>query len=60
MTTYTPPIRVPVHLQDEIPRVGSGQRTVFVRAVGRKWVRLTTISGKPVKVLRSVWDRVKR
>lgn len=58
-----------VHLQDEIPRFGSGRRQVEIISVGWKWVRLrrvvkSLVTGKPVvvrsgRVTLAVWDRIK-
>ena len=46
-----------VHLQDEIPAIGSGVHFVTVRMMGWKWVRIV----RPhrincIKIRRSLWD----
>lgn len=51
--------KVEVHLADEIPRVGSGYRTVEVETIGRKWITLLYL-GERVRVRRAVWDRIRK
>ena len=43
-----------VHLQDEIPKIGSGRRILSAR-VGRKWVYVRDLYHK-ARVKRSLWD----
>lgn len=38
-----------VHLQDEMPRIGSGRRTVVVK-VGRKWVYVRNNTNDPLLI----------
>lgn len=48
-----------LHLNDEIPRIGSGHRRVQVRSKGWKWVHLVVpATGKVVRVSRKLWDRL--
>ena len=58
---FTPPERFDaftVHLMDEMPAIGSGQRTVFAR-VGRKWVRVQSECGRHrVRLRRPTWERL--
>ena len=50
---------VSVHFSDEAPRIGSGQRKVFVDSVGPKWVHIRSIAtGKTAKLSRVCWDRL--
>ncbi len=49
-----------VHLQDELPAIGSGHRLVFARE-GRKWVFiLYPFDVTTVKMKLAAWERVKR
>ena len=51
--------RATLHLQDEIPYIGSGIRIVLVDQVGRKWVWLrTTYRPRRVRVAREVFERL--
>lgn len=43
-----------VHLQDEIPKIGSGRRIVTAR-IGRKWVYVKD-KYHSAKVKRSLWE----
>lgn len=52
--------RYEVHLMDEAPALGSGQRIV-VALVGHKWVRARNEVGSPnfTRLRRTVWDDLK-
>jgi hypothetical protein len=46
-----------VHLVNECPRIGSGQRGVTVVTLGRKWVRIReTATGRSGRIDRRTWD----
>lgn len=59
-----------IKLDDEIPRLGSGNRHVELMTLGRKWVKLRTYLGNPKKVdsrlidnyriKKSVWEGFKK
>jgi hypothetical protein len=50
-----------VHLDNEIPRIGSGFRLVTVVRLGRKWVSLAVAGrAKNLRVSRRVWDSIKK
>ncbi len=50
---------VAVHFADEAPRIGSGQRRVFVESIGPQWVHVrSATTGKTGRLSRSCWDRL--
>ena len=48
-----------LHINDELPRIGSGVRQVLVR-VGRKWVYVAEPGGGMQRVKRTVYDKIKK
>jgi hypothetical protein len=59
-----------VHVNNELPKIGSGHRHVEVLTMGYKWVKVRTYLGSPRKVdarllqthriRRSVWDSINK
>ena len=48
-----------IHLQDECPAIGSGERGIQIVSVGPKWARFReTATQTPGKLKRAVWDRL--
>jgi|TARA_R100000482_G_scaffold55491_1_gene19891 hypothetical protein len=56
--------RLMIHVDNELPRIGSGYRIVDIAQMGWKWVKLKSIHDDPrlistQKIKRSVWDKIK-
>ena len=55
---------VQIHLADEAPKIGSGQRAVEVVSLGHKWVTIRYMRGGPKghpvrhKFRRNVWEKL--
>jgi len=61
---YNTDDRLMIHVDNEIPRIGSGYRIVDIAQMGWKWVKLKSIHDDPrlistQKIKRSVWDKIK-
>lgn len=50
---------VDLHLGDEVPKIGSGFRTVDVASEGPKWV-FVVYGGERYRLKRKVWDTLKK
>jgi hypothetical protein len=54
----TAPRYIELHLNDEVPRLGSGRRRAVVRSLGPKWVSLhSAASGVTARISRQLFDR---
>ena len=49
-----------VHLQDEVPRLGSGSRIVLVDDTGWKWVYMCNISANVARLTAAEFKQVKK
>tara|TARA_R100001198_G_C5214409_1_gene198632 strand:+ start:712 stop:933 length:222 start_codon:yes stop_codon:yes gene_type:complete len=61
---YNTDDRLMIHVDNELPRIGSGYRIVDIAQMGWKWVKLKSIHDDPrlistQKIKRSVWDKIK-
>ena len=50
-----------LHLNDEVPRLGSGRRRVEIMRLGWKWVKVRKPSqDHTIRIKRNTWDNLKQ
>lgn len=58
MAKKKPRSDVRIFLEDQCPRIGSGERGVQIITLGPKWARFReTATGRPGKLPRREWDK---